>query len=147
MSGFGLSAIGTGSFGLGTPDEPPEQATGNVGIRWINPATKDYEVDPGTHNLKQMPGVRQQVMLAVSTIQRTATSAPRFGVALPNKMGNTFEAECKNATRLALNHLIAGDPPLIKINFITVTKGRNSRAEILIDYIDLTTGEPDQVTN
>lgn len=145
MSGFGLSSAGTMAFGLGTPDTPPDPATGPVGSRWINPATKDYEIDPGTGNLKQMPGVRQQVLLAVSTIQGSATSVPRFGVSMPNKMNQQFESAAKNACRLALRHLTDVDPPTIRIDNITVTKGRNSRAEILIDYTDLTTDEPDQV--
>ncbi len=147
MTGFGLSPAGTGAFGIGTPAEPAAETTGTIGIRWINPATRDYEVDIVTGNLKQMPSVRQQVMLAISTIRGTATPSPRFGVVLPNKMANTFESECKIACRAALAHLTSPDPPLIKIHNITVTKGRNSRAEILIDYTDLTTGQRDTATN
>ncbi len=147
MAGFGFTPMATGPFGIGTPAEAPAPTTGTVGIRWINPATRDYEVDVATGNLKQMPGVRQQVMLAISTIQGTATPNPRFGVVLPNKMANTFESECKNACRSALRHLTTTDPPLIQINSILVTKGRNSRAEILIDYTDLSTGERDTASN
>lgn len=147
MAGFGFSPMATGPFGIGTPAEAPAPTTGQVGVRWINPATKDYEVDGATGNLKQMPSVRQQVMLAISTIKGTATPNPRFGVTLPTKMANTFESECKNACRSALQHLTSPDPPLIKIHRIIVTKGRNSRAEILIDYTDLTTGERDTASN
>lgn len=147
MSGFGISPIGTGAFGLGTPGEAPEPTTGSVGVRWINPATKDYEVNTGTGNLKQMPGVRQQVMIAISTLKGSSAPNPRFGVVLPNKMNETFESECKTACRAALQHLTKSDSPLIKINRIIVTRGRNSRAEIIIDYTDLETGETDSATN
>lgn len=145
--GFGVFAVGLGAFGLATPDVAPDPATGPVGSRWINSATKDYEVNEATGNLKQMPGVRQQVFLAISTIQGTANPNPRFGIRLPNKMNNSFENECKSAVKSALSHLTDVDPPIIEINKIQVTKGRNSRAEILIDYTDLSTGEPDQVHN
>ncbi len=147
MSGFGLFSAGTGAFGLGTPTVAPAEPTGTIGSRWINAATRDYEIDPGTGNLKQMPSVRQQVLLAIATIEGSATSSPRFGVAVPNKMGTTFEAECKNACRSALNHLTSAVPPIIRINNMLVVKGKNSRAEITIDFTDLITDEDDRVTN
>lgn len=147
MPGFGLFNFGLGPFGLGSPAEPPSPPTGSVGSKWINSSTRNYEIDPGTKNLKQMPGVRQMVLLAINTVQLSAASVPRFGTRVPNKMGSTFEAECKNATRTALRHMTNLDDPLIKINFINVTKGRNSRAEIMVDYTDLTTGDNDRVSN
>lgn len=147
MLGFGLSPAGTGAFGLGTPEIIPEQGTGTVGSRWINPATKTYEVNEYTHNLKQMPGVRQMVLLAVMTLQGSASPNPRFGVKPPTKMGNTFEAECKDSVKKALSHMTDSDSPLIRVDKITVTRGRNSRAEVLIDYVDISTGETDSVSS
>lgn len=146
-SGFGIFSAGFGAFGLSTPDVAPEPPTGSVGTRWINPATKDYEINPATNNLKQMPDVRQKVLLAILTIQTTATTAPRFGVSLPSKMGTTFENECKNATRAALAHLTTAADPEIRIDRIDVERGKASRAQITVSYTDLTTGEKDTVTN
>lgn len=146
MAGFGIYSAGLGAFGLGTPTVAPIPSTGQAGSRWINPATRDYEVDGNTRQLKQMPGTRQRVLLALMTIKGTASTAPRFGVALPTKMGTTFEAECKAATRAALAHLTSGDSPVIRINFITVERGRSSRARITVDWTDIETGEPDQVS-
>lgn len=146
MSGFGIYSAGFGAFGLGTPADPPDPPTGSAGSRWINPATRDYENDGATGQLKQMPGVRQQVLLAIMTVKGSATTAPRFGVKLPGKMGTSFEAECKAATRSALAHLTSGDTPAIRINFIDVERGRASRARITVDWTDITTGEPDQVS-
>lgn len=145
--GFGILPVGLGAFGLAAPDVAPEPPTGPVGSRWINSATKDYEINPATGNLKQMPGVRQLVYLAISTIQGTANPNPRFGVRMPNKMGNTFENEAKAATNAALSHLTDVDPPLIKINSIKVTKGQRSRAEIMVDFTDLETNENIKVSN
>lgn len=147
MAGFGSTPVATGPFGIGTPADIPEPTTGPVGVRWINPATKDYEVNSVTGNLKQMPGVRQQVMLAISTLKGTSAPNPRFGITLPNKMNETFESACKNACRKALEHLTSTDPPIINVHNITVVRGRNSRAEITIDYTDLTSGERDSVSN
>lgn len=143
MSGFGLFSAGTGPFGLWSPDEAPAQATGSVGSRWIDPATRDYAVNPGTSNLLQMPSVRQQVLLALMTVELSAATAPRFGVSVSSKMDNKFENQTKDSCRIALRHLTEPDPPVIRINNITVTKGRNSRAGILVDYTDLSTGERD----
>ena len=147
MSGFGIYSAGFGAFGLSTPAVAPDPTTGPVGTRWVNPATKDYEINPQTGNLKQMPNVRQKVLLALLTVQGSATTASRFGVKLPTKMGNTFENECKNATRSALAHLTNVADPEISIDSIDVLRGKSSRALITVSYTDLTTGEKDQVTN
>ncbi len=144
MEGFGVSAFVSSAYGLWTPEDAPAPATGDVGSRWINPQTKDYEINQSTGNLKQMPSVRQQIMLALSTIQGSAAMTPRFGVAMPNKMNNAFENAAKNACRIALSHLTDGDFPIIRIDNLVVTRGRNSRVEILVDYTDLSTGERDK---
>jgi hypothetical protein len=147
MSGFGIYSAGFGAFGLSTPAVAPAPATGPVGSRWINPATKDYELNPQTKNLKQMPLTRQRVLLALLTIQGSSTTASRFGVSLPTKMGNTFEIECKNATRAALSHLTSGNSPDIVIDRIDVERGKSGRAQITVTYTDLNTGEQDFVSN
>ncbi len=145
MSGFGLFPIGVGPFGLWTPDEAPPPPTGNVGSRWIDPATRDYSINESTKNLKQMPAVRQQVLLALMTIKKSAATVPRFGASFPSKMNETFEIESKNSCRIALAHLTESDPPTIRIEKIDIVKGRNSRAEGTLTYTDISTGERDTV--
>lgn len=146
MSGFGIYSAGFGAFGLGTPLVAPDPVTGQAGSRWINPATSDYEVDPNTGQLKQMPATRQRVLLALMTLKGSASTVPRFGVNLPTKMGTTFESECKASVINALSHLTGGEVPTIRLNFITVERGRSSRARITVDWTDTTTGETDQVS-
>lgn len=146
MSGFGIYSAGFGAFGLSTPLVAPDPPSGSAGSRWINPASGDYELDGQTGQLKQMPGTRQRVLLAIMTIKGTASPVSRFGITLPTKMGTTFENECKVATRDALAHLTSGDNPVIRINSITVERGKSSRARITVDWTDITTGEPDQVS-
>lgn len=143
--GFGLLEFGLGAFGLETPDEAPDAPTGVPGSRYINPATGDYEVDATTGQLKQMPRTRQRVLLALITLQKSASATPGFGTRLPRKMGTTFEILTKQAVLLALRHLTDGEQ-VIRIDEILVERGRNSRARVTVSYVDLETNQPDQVS-
>ncbi len=137
--------FGLGPFGLETPDDPPTPPTGSPGCRYINPASGDYENDPATGQLKQMPRARQRVLLALLTLQRSASTAPQFGSKLPRKMGTSFEIEVRQAVTLALRHLTEIEEA-IRINSITVERGRGSRARVTVSYIDLDTMQPDEAT-
>lgn len=145
MSGFGAYSFGLGPFGTGSPAEAPEPPTGSAGSRWIDPGTRDYALDGETGQLKQMPGVRQRVLLALATIQGSASTAPRFGVRLPTKMGTTFEAECRQATQAALRHLTDLEQ-VIRVDQILVERGARSRARVTVSYTDISTGERDSVS-
>lgn len=143
--GFGLLEFGLAPFGLETPNEVPDAVTGQPGSRYINPATGDYEIDQTTGQLKQMPRTRQRVLLALITLQKSATAVPTFGATLPRKMGTTFEVQVKHAVILALRHLVEGEQ-VIRLDEILVERGRNSRARVTVSYTDLETNLPDQVT-
>ncbi len=138
--GFGLLPFGLGPFGLETPDDPPDPPTGTAGSRYIDPATGDYALDAVTGQLQQMPRTRQRVLLALVTLRKTATTVPTFGNKLPRKMGTSFEFETKQAVRLALRHLTDSEQ-VIRIESLTVERGRNSRALVTVSYTDLETGE------
>ena len=79
--------FGTGPMGLGTPVTASLPPKGPAGSRYIHPATKDYERDPTTGQLKQMPKVRQQVLLALTTLLGSASTLDGFGIRLPRKQG------------------------------------------------------------
>lgn len=143
--GFGLLEFGLGAFGLETPDEAPDPPTGPPGSRYINPATGDYELDQTTGQLKQMPRTRQRVLLALITLQKSATGVPAFGNFLPRKMGTAFEVQVKQAVLFALRHLTDSEQ-VIRIEAIIVERGRNSRARVTVSYTDLETNQPDEVT-
>lgn len=136
-------SFGLGAFGLGTPAEAADPPTGSAGSRYINPVSKDYELDGVTGQLKQMSKNMQRVLLALSTLKTSATAVPRFGVVLPRKMGTSFEKELEQSTRLALIHLTDFEEA-IHIDAIIVERGRNSRAQATVIYEDLETGEKDQ---
>ena len=145
MGGFGTFSFGTGPFGFGAPvtgTAPPE---GPAGSRWINPATRDFEVDPTTGQLKQMPAVRQRVLLALVTLVGSSTVLPKFGVRLPRKMGSQFDAQVRAAVNLALRQLTEVEQ-LIRIQRIDVLKGGGGRAQVTVAFVNLENGEEDFVS-
>jgi phage baseplate assembly protein W len=145
MAGFGLMAAGFGPFGYGTPasaDAPPD---GPSGVRFIHPRSKDFEQDPDTLQLKQMPPYRQAVLIALATLEGSSTAQPTFGVRLPPRMGNTFEAEVNAAVRKALHHL-TDIQKVIRVDRVTAEKGLGGRARITVSYTVVATGKDDQVT-
>lgn len=132
-------------MGLGTPMSANLPPDGPSGSRYINPASKDYEQDPSTRQLKQMPKVRQQVLLAVTTMLGSASTLQRFGTRLPRKMGDRLQAETDVSMRAALRHLTETQK-VISIDSITAERGRGGRARITLKWTDLTTGKPDSLT-
>ncbi len=134
-----------GPFGVDTPAETAEPATGSVGSRYINPATRDYEFNESTGHLSQMPTLRQRVLLAVMTRKGSSTALPDFGISLPPKMGSTFEAEVTASVRSALIHLTDTER-VMRIDSVVVEKGAGGRARVTISYTDTTAGTPDSVT-
>lgn len=145
MSGFGLLPAGLGPFGFGVPPEAALPPDGPSGSRYINPATKDYEQDPDTLQLKQMPALRQRVLIAMTMRKGSAVTLPDLGVAFPTKMGTAFEAEVTASVRAALRQLTDIER-VLRINAIAVERGASGRARVTLSYTDLTTGNTDQVT-
>lgn len=145
MTGFGNAPAGTHGAGLGVPVEAAAPPSGPAGCRFLNPATGDFEVDPTTLQLKQMPVERQQVLLALRTLQGSAAADPQFGVRLPKKMGDSFEAEATTAVRAALLHL-TDQQKSIRIDAVTAEHGRGGRGRITVVYTILRTGVADRLT-
>lgn len=137
---------GTGPAGLGTPVTTAAPPNGPAGSRYINPATRDYQIDPATNQFAQMPQIRQQVLLAITTVAASASAAQWLGIKLPRKMGNRFQAECEKAVRFALRHLTETQR-LIRIDSITAVPGRAGRAQITVSWTEIATGKTDTVTN
>jgi hypothetical protein len=144
MPGFGVYPSALSPFGLGTPIPAAAPATGEAGCRYINPATGDYEQDPITKQLAQMPGTRQRVLLAVMTLRESASVNREFGIRLPRKMGTFFDSEMKQSARQALRHLTDTEQA-IRIDSIVVERGIGGRARTTVSFTDLTTGKPDKV--
>lgn len=144
MPGFGVYPSALSPFGLGTPIPATAPPTGEAGVRFIDPATGDYQQDPVTRQLAQMPTTRQRVLLAVMTLRNSMSVNREFGIRLPRKMGTFFESEVTQAVRAALQHLTDTEA-VIRIDSILVERGAASRARITVSFTDLTTGNPDKV--
>lgn len=146
MPGFGLMPFGTGPMGLGTPVSAEPPPDGPAGCRYLNPATKDYQVDAATGQLAQMPAVRQQVLIAITTLARSATTLDWLGVRLPRKMGDRFQGDVEVSVRAALRHLTETQR-VIRIDRIVAERGAGGRARITVSYTETATGKADQVSN
>jgi phage baseplate assembly protein W len=86
-----------------------------------------------------MPATRQAVLLALKTVRGSSTALSSFGVKLPRKMGETFEAECRSAVTAALSHLI--NTNRIRLDSVTAEKGLGGRGRITVAYTDIATGK------
>lgn len=146
MAGFGLMPFGTGPMGLGTPVSASLPPDGPAGCRYINPATRDYQIDDSTGQFAQMPKARQQVLLAITTLVKSATTLDWFGIRTPRKMGDRFQAEIETSVRTALRHLTETQK-VIRIDSIDARRGAGGRALITVGFTDLTTGLKDQASN
>lgn len=143
--GFGAAACGSFAFGYGAPAQVSATPTAEAGCRFINPRTRDFEVDPSTGQLAQMPHTRQRVLMAVTTAQRKATAIPGFGLRGPTKITQTFVAQTQFAYRSALAHLTREESPVISIDGIKVEVYDVGKVLVTVSYTDLATGETDQV--
>jgi len=137
--------FGVGPYGFGTPVTGVAPPSGAAGSRYINPQSRDYEIDPVTKQQAQMPGVRQRVLLAVTTVLRSSTAVPGMGIDMPKKMGTSYEAQVRNAVLASLRQMIEVEK-VLRVDAILVKRTGTGRSQITISFTDLTTGEQDRVT-
>ena len=139
MAGLGLFSLGSGPYGLGTPtaaSAPPDPADTQFS-RYINPASGDYEVDPDTLHLKQMPPIRQRVILALKTTLGSATAYPSLGLRKPQAMGDDFEGVMTSNVRFALQQMTDVEG-VLRIDGILVGRRPGGRATVTLAFTDLT---------
>jgi hypothetical protein len=142
MAGFGTAPIGTSPFGIGTPisADPPPSTSAEQGS-FINFRTRDYELDD-EGEFKRMPITRQRVLMLLSTELGSATAVPGVGLRLPRKIDKRFPQVAQQSVRDALAPIGAD----IRIDAVTPRTFPGGRADILVAYTDLTTGNSDTVT-
>jgi len=142
VAGLGAFQLGSTPFGDGTPvailappDDLPELAN------FIDPRTGDYVVnEDGSY--QRMPLNRQRVMMLVSTKLGSAAPEPTVGLKLPDKIDQSFPQRVREAVLEAL--LPIGDD--IRIDAVTTNVIGTGRADITIEFTDLTTGNSDTLT-
>ena len=143
MPGFGTAPAGTSGAGFGVPVNASAPPSGPAGCRYIDATTKDYAIDSTTGQMQQMPPLRQRVLIIATTVLGSATTQPNLGVRWPRKMGDTYEAQVRNALVAAFYQLTEVER-VMRIDSVTVTKGRAGRSSTLLQWTDLSTNQPDQ---
>ena len=141
LAGLGTATMGSAPFGAGTPtpaNVPPE---GTAELANFIDQSGDYVVaEDGSY--QRMPVVRQQVLLLLRTELGSAAHEPEVGLELPQKMDQSFEQRARGAVLSALEPI--GDD--IRIDAIPVERIPTGRADITVEYTDLTTGNADTLT-
>lgn len=136
-------SAGLGPFGLGTPADSTERPTGKAGSRFLNPQTRDYEIDPAGGQYKQMPGTRQRVLIAVTTALNSSGQRG-LGIKPPGRMSETFEAEQRAAVAEALRPMTEVEKS-VRLDGVIVERGSGGRARTTIIFKDLVNGNTDSV--
>lgn len=103
--GFGTSSLGLSAFGGGDPTSGSSPPIATQASRYVNPDTRDYEVDPTTRGFRRMTGLRQRIQLALSTLRGSSTTLQTWGVTIPRKVTASFAAEVEQSVRAALSQL------------------------------------------
>ena len=137
--------LGTSPFGVGTPPsaaEPPDLPAAMS--RYINPATKQFEIDDVTGNFKSMPTTRQRVLLIMMTIKGSSSALRNFGIAIPSKVNrDTIEQEMRTEIDRAFYRMTTVER-VIRIDDVIVDPGDYGRVALTLVYTDLTTRQADQ---
>lgn len=138
--GFGLGPVGTFNFGSCAPGTLAAIPAPVCGTRYINPITRDYQIDPATKQLAQMPHARQLVLLAVMTIKGSSSALPWIGLEAPTVLSDQFESDLRAKYFEALSHLTSGDTPIIIVENIQIEIYEIGKVAATISFIDLQTG-------
>jgi len=139
-----MAGIGSTPFGYGTPTTAGTLPKRVAAANYLNPATKDYEQDPDTGELAQMPIVRQRVLLALTETFGSSSARPTDGILTPRKIGKDFQRAMADAVRQALRQLIEVERA-IRVDDVTV-RHEGSRAITTLSYTDLATGQQTSTT-
>jgi hypothetical protein len=139
--GLGASMMGGGPFGSGTPataSAPPSDVP--TFANYLNPVTRDYVIQDDGSN-QRMPIVRHQVLMLLLT-ERGSAAEPDIGLKLPAKMDQSFEQRARQSVAMALEPI--GDD--FRLDSVPVERTAMGRADITVEFTDLTTGNAETIT-
>lgn len=129
---------GTPATGEAPPAPPP------VMSRYINPATREPEIDPSTKHFRSMPRVRQRVLLIAMTLRNSSPILRDFGLGKPDRVNlATIDQEMRAEVRRAYDYMVRVERS-IRIDDVIVDPGDFGRVAVTIVYTDLTTHQSDQ---
>ena len=147
MPGLGLAPCGQFAMGFGQDEEiqgPPEDPI--VGATFMNPRTRDYVVnEDGSY--QRMPTTRHRVLMLLMTKLDSSVRIDNqepVGLELPEKIGPSFRQQAEQAVRRCLEPMTTDGS--IRIDGVSTTIKPSGKVDILVTYIDLTTGNADTVT-
>lgn len=107
--------------------------------RYINPATKSYEIDPDTGHLAQMPPVRQRVLIALSAVKGSSSVLPNLGIRRGGAVTARTENRLQHEVRGALREMVEEGVLRIERIFMEELPGLG-RIRLTVQYTDLTAG-------
>lgn len=122
----------------------PPPVPSDLTALYIDPRTRDHVLQ-GDGELARMPTVRQQMLVALMTVVESMSTDLRFGIDLPETIDETFPRRMRNAVELACQHITR--PKRARVTSVeTDIDSVPGRAIPTVSFIDLTTGQPDQIS-
>lgn len=131
-------------FGAGAPataTAPPVVPA--LTAAFIEPSSRDYVLTPDFETAR-MPSVRQQMLIALTTVKGSSTAFPELGIALPKKIDENAGHAVKLAVIAAAKHITAAGRA--RILDVQTEQGWMGMLRILVSYRDLINGENRQLS-
>lgn len=136
--GAGTGPAGFMPAGLYDADEGLSAPAPSPLSRYIDPISRQYAMSDDGRALRQMPGSRQRVMLAIGT--RLSSAADQLlGMQREEILGQRWTAEAELHARTALSRIVA-DGSIAILNVTPTKNTQTNRYTISVTYRDLTTG-------
>lgn len=138
-TGLGTMALGTSPLGFGDPTEataPPKPQT--LFSTWVSPALKDYEIDPETRQLGEVPAILGRIIYLLTQEKGSSSLLPNDGIEYPVLVTEDFDKRVEASVRKALRQLTTVER-VITVDAVVVELA-GARTRYLLRYTDLTTG-------
>lgn len=144
MTGWIGSPFAVYPFGTGAPTNlaPPPVVPAQTAT-FVDPVPRDYQLTPDGETAR-MPSVRQQMLIALTTVKGSMSALPNFGVELPRKIDENVGRLVKIAVVNATKHIT--DPGRARIDAVTTRQVNMGLLQILVEYEDLIDGGNRQLT-
>lgn len=144
MAGWIGSPFAVGPFGAGAPSTvtaPP--VVPDLTAAFVDPVPRDYQLTADSETAR-MPSVRQQMLIALTTVKGSMTALPSFGISLPRKIDENVGRLVKIAVLAATKHIT--DPGRARIDDVLTQHPNSGLLRITVIYEDLVDGGNRQLT-
>lgn len=130
-------------FGAGAPattTAPP--LVPDLTAAFLDPLARDYQLTPDFETAR-MPSVRQQMLIALTTVRGSMSSAPDFGIALPKKIDENVGRAVRIAVLAATAHITSAGRA--RIDEVRTEQVNTGLLRIFVSYEDLIDGGNRQI--